>query len=385
MPLSARFRARTASWPAGSVWRWVGSHKEWLLWAVLREMEVTSQGPLYELSLHTTAVALGVVAGFLSQIPGGLVMREWVSGELMGPQYGVAVGMISAVIFRLVLLVSELSVSIILYAAGRRAPTRSHGCDLLGRIDHLGQGLIATRPGRRRLSAVSRVFRCLRSPPYAHACSPSSSQYATSARASRCYTASLATWPGQRLRAGHHLGRRRLDRRLVAGDLAAGRRRSARARAFASAATSARRPPCRAGFAGRAGELVITLDADLQDDPREIPALPGRDGRRTATSSAAGSRCATIPGTRSCRRGSSTGWSSRLTGVQLHDHNCGMKCYRREVFDEVRLYGELHRFVPVLAAARGFRSAKSRSTTGRASSAARSTACAASSRVSSIC
>jgi dolichol-phosphate mannosyltransferase len=46
---------------------------------------------------------------------------------------------------------------------------------------------------------------------------------------------------------------------------------------------------------------------------------------------------------------------SKLTGVRLHDHNCGMKCYRREVFDEVRLYGELHRFVPVLAAARGFR------------------------------
>ncbi|MBN2290908.1 MAG: glycosyltransferase, partial [Pirellulales bacterium] len=46
---------------------------------------------------------------------------------------------------------------------------------------------------------------------------------------------------------------------------------------------------------------------------------------------------------------------SHLTGVHLHDHNCGMKCYRREIFDEVRLYGELHRFVPVLAAARGFR------------------------------
>ena len=46
---------------------------------------------------------------------------------------------------------------------------------------------------------------------------------------------------------------------------------------------------------------------------------------------------------------------SRVTGVMLHDHNCGMKCYRREVFDEVRLYGELHRFVPVLAAGRGFR------------------------------
>jgi dolichol-phosphate mannosyltransferase len=46
---------------------------------------------------------------------------------------------------------------------------------------------------------------------------------------------------------------------------------------------------------------------------------------------------------------------SAITGVKLHDHNCGMKCYRREVLDEVRLYGELHRFVPVLAAARGFR------------------------------
>jgi dolichol-phosphate mannosyltransferase len=46
---------------------------------------------------------------------------------------------------------------------------------------------------------------------------------------------------------------------------------------------------------------------------------------------------------------------SYLTGVRLHDHNCGFKCYRREIFDEVRLYGELHRFVPVLAAARGWR------------------------------
>jgi dolichol-phosphate mannosyltransferase len=45
------------------------------------------------------------------------------------------------------------------------------------------------------------------------------------------------------------------------------------------------------------------------------------------------------------------GW---LTGVRLHDHNCGMKCYRAVVFHEVKLYGELHRFIPVLAAARGF-------------------------------
>src|SRR5262249_2081283 len=46
---------------------------------------------------------------------------------------------------------------------------------------------------------------------------------------------------------------------------------------------------------------------------------------------------------------------SWLNNVPLHDHNCGMKAYRAEVFHEVRLYGELHRFIPVLAAARGFR------------------------------
>lgn len=49
------------------------------------------------------------------------------------------------------------------------------------------------------------------------------------------------------------------------------------------------------------------------------------------------------------------GLVSWLTGVQLHDHNCGFKCYRREIFREVHLYGELHRFVPVLAEARGWK------------------------------
>ena len=76
------------------------------LWAVLRAMG--GGGPtarLYELSLHTTAVALGVVAGFVSQIPGGLFVREWVAGELMRTgNTDAAIGMISAVIFRLVLL-----------------------------------------------------------------------------------------------------------------------------------------------------------------------------------------------------------------------------------------------------------------------------------------
>lgn len=109
-----------------------------------------------------------------------------------------------------------------------------------------------------------------------------------------------------------------------------------------------------AGFHAAQGELLMTLDADLQDDPREIPRFLSkmRDGFDV------------VSGWKQVRHDP---WHkvlpSRLfnrlvgliTGVRLHDHNCGMKCYRREVFDEVRLYGELHRFVPVLAHARGFR------------------------------
>ena len=89
-------------------------------WATLRAMDATTGGPLDNLSLHTAAVSLGVVAGFISQIPGGLGMREWVSARLIEPQYGPSVAIVSAVIFRLVLLVSELVISITLYAAGWR-------------------------------------------------------------------------------------------------------------------------------------------------------------------------------------------------------------------------------------------------------------------------
>jgi dolichol-phosphate mannosyltransferase len=109
-----------------------------------------------------------------------------------------------------------------------------------------------------------------------------------------------------------------------------------------------------AGFAEARGELIMTLDADLQDDPHEIPRFLAAMEQGFDV----------VSGWKKVRHdpwhkvGPSrvfNGMVSRMTGVVLHDHNCGMKCYRREIFDEVRLYGELHRFVPVLAAARGFR------------------------------
>ena len=109
-----------------------------------------------------------------------------------------------------------------------------------------------------------------------------------------------------------------------------------------------------AGFAAARGDIVVTLDADLQDDPREIPRFVAEIDK--------GLDC--ISGWKQIRHdpwhkvGPSRVFNwlvGVLTGVKLHDHNCGFKCYRREIFNEVRLYGELHRFVPVLAAARGWK------------------------------
>lgn len=109
-----------------------------------------------------------------------------------------------------------------------------------------------------------------------------------------------------------------------------------------------------AGFERAAGSRVITMDADLQDDPREIPRLLAELNKGFDV----------VSGWKKVRHdpwhkvlpSRFFNWLiSWLTQVRLHDHNCGLKAYRREVLDEVLLYGEMHRFIPVLAAARGFR------------------------------
>jgi dolichol-phosphate mannosyltransferase len=109
-----------------------------------------------------------------------------------------------------------------------------------------------------------------------------------------------------------------------------------------------------AGFAAARGDVVITLDADLQDDPQEIPRFLAEldDGYDM------------VSGWKQVRHdpwhkvlpsrvfNAMIGW---LTGVRLHDHNCGMKAYRRQVLQEVAFQGGLYRFITVLAAARGFK------------------------------
>ncbi|MEN1678693.1 MAG: glycosyltransferase family 2 protein [Planctomycetota bacterium] len=112
-----------------------------------------------------------------------------------------------------------------------------------------------------------------------------------------------------------------------------------------------------AGFSQAKTPLVVTLDGDLQDDPAELPKLLAKidDGYDVVSG---WKKVRNDPVDKVLPSRAFNWLVSRLTGVQLHDHNCGLKCYRREVLREVRLYGELHRYIPVLAAARGFRVAE---------------------------
>ncbi len=107
-----------------------------------------------------------------------------------------------------------------------------------------------------------------------------------------------------------------------------------------------------AGFARAAGDVVMTLDADLQDDPKEIPRFLAEVQKVDVVSG--WKQVRHDPWHKVFPSRVFNGMVSWLTGVKLHDHNCGFKAYRAEVVREVRLYGELHRFVPVLAAAEGF-------------------------------
>jgi len=108
------------------------------------------------------------------------------------------------------------------------------------------------------------------------------------------------------------------------------------------------------GFEHAQGEIIFTMDADLQDDPKEIPRFlkkleKGYDlisGWKFKRMDPFGK---TFP-SRIFNR-----VVSLMTGIKLHDFNCGFKCYRREVVKNIRIYGELHRFVPVLARWKGFR------------------------------
>jgi dolichol-phosphate mannosyltransferase len=112
-----------------------------------------------------------------------------------------------------------------------------------------------------------------------------------------------------------------------------------------------------AGFAQAEGETIVTIDGDLQDDPSEIPRLLAKldegfdlvSGWKTQRRD---------PWRRRILSRIFNAVTGRMSGLRLHDMNCGLKAYRAEVVRGLALYGELHRFIPVLAHYRGFRVAE---------------------------
>ena len=109
------------------------------------------------------------------------------------------------------------------------------------------------------------------------------------------------------------------------------------------------------GFERAQGEVVITMDADLQDAPEEIPELYGmimNDGYDL------------VSGWKRHRKDNAftknlpsklyNAAARRITGVKLHDMNCGLKAYRKEVVKSIEVYGEMHRYIPYLAKNAGF-------------------------------
>lgn len=108
------------------------------------------------------------------------------------------------------------------------------------------------------------------------------------------------------------------------------------------------------GFQQALGNIVITMDADLQDDPAEIPTLVKRINEGFDL----------VSGWKKKRRDPITKTipsrffnfvTSLMTGIRIHDFNCGLKAYRKDVVKTVKVYGELHRYVPVLAHWEGFK------------------------------
>jgi glycosyltransferase involved in cell wall biosynthesis len=108
------------------------------------------------------------------------------------------------------------------------------------------------------------------------------------------------------------------------------------------------------GFGAAEGEVVITMDADLQDSPDEIPELYRmiREGGYDLVSGWKRKRYDPVTKTIPTKF---YNWTTRrMSGLRLHDFNCGLKAYRKEVVKSIEVYGEMHRYIPVIAKWAGF-------------------------------
>ncbi len=108
------------------------------------------------------------------------------------------------------------------------------------------------------------------------------------------------------------------------------------------------------GFSLARGEVFLTIDADLQDEPAEIPNL--LDALNDGCDVAVGRRKKRLdPWTKRIPSWTANSVTRLLTGLDIHDMNSGLKAYRRECIERISLYGDMHRYIPILAHFAGFK------------------------------
>ncbi|MEQ8238420.1 MAG: glycosyltransferase family 2 protein [Cyclobacteriaceae bacterium] len=108
------------------------------------------------------------------------------------------------------------------------------------------------------------------------------------------------------------------------------------------------------GFQNAEGDIVITLDADLQDSPDEIPALMKMINEEKYHLVSGWKKKRHDPLEKRIPSKFFNGVTSKVSGIKLHDFNCGLKAYKRQVVKSITLYGEMHRYIPLLAKWNGF-------------------------------
>ncbi len=109
------------------------------------------------------------------------------------------------------------------------------------------------------------------------------------------------------------------------------------------------------GFKAAKGEVVITMDADMQDSPDEIPALRNMIINEGYDLVSGWKKKRFDPLTKTIPTKFFNGVTSRSSGIKLHDFNCGLKAYKKKVVKSIEVYGEMHRYIPVIAKWAGFR------------------------------
>ncbi|MFO8087593.1 MAG: glycosyltransferase family 2 protein [Bacteroidales bacterium] len=109
------------------------------------------------------------------------------------------------------------------------------------------------------------------------------------------------------------------------------------------------------GFSYTSGDIVITMDADLQDNPEEIPELVRMIRQEGYDLVSGWKKKRYDPWTKTFPTKLYNWATRRMTGIHLHDFNCGLKAYRKDVVKSIEVYGEMHRYIPAIAKWAGFK------------------------------